>query len=87
MDIKQFLNNIPSTPRERSSAIKEAIDDGKIYISLINKHGYRFKIYFKDGYIIKSRQLKTSPQAIDYIRNNQSIAVLSDDARALINDD
>lgn len=79
MDINDFIINIPATTRERESKIKEALDSGKVYISLINKNNKKhFKIYFKDGNNIKTRQLKYNDTTKEYILKNKDIVTFSD---------
>lgn len=86
MDLQVFLANIPVTTRERNSAVKDALDNNKIYISLVTKNNKKhFKIYFKDGNTIKSKQLKVTDVTKEYILKNISIVTLSDTAREFLN--
>ena len=82
MDLNDFITNLPTTTRERNSEVREALDSGKLYISLINKNNKKhFKIYFMQGDVVKTKQLKTSENAKKYILENKNIVVFSNSAK------
>ena len=81
MEISDFISSLPVTTRERDSKIKDALDSGKVYISLINKNNKKhFKIYFKDGDSIKTKQLKVTDTSMSYILKNKDIISFSESA-------
>lgn len=87
MDLQTFITNIPVTTRERASKIKEALDGGSVaYISLITKNNKKhFKIYYKDGTTVKTKQLKCSDITKNYMIKNKDAITLSEDARKYLN--
>lgn len=85
MDLSQFLINLPTVTRERHSDIKETLDAGKIYVTAINKNNKKhFKLYYKDGGEVKTKQLKVTAATVLYISQNLSIVTLSDTAQKLL---
>lgn len=89
INLTQFLEALPTTTRERSSAIQDAVNEGKIYISLINRNGNdTFKLHFKatpNATTITEKQLKATPEVARYLAGNDTLAVFSDKARTCIN--
>lgn len=86
MNINEFLSNLPTTTRERQSDIQDALNAGKLYVSVITKNTKKhFKIYFRDGETTTSKQLKCSPNSKDYILKNKELIEFSKDAKEYLN--
>lgn len=87
MELKQFLNAIPASTRERASAIKNALNNKDIYISVINKNNKKyFKLYYyNDAKQLKNKQLKISDISKQYILKNKDIISFSDSAKNILN--
>lgn len=86
MDLNQFLSAIPATTRERASAIKDALNNKDIYISIINKNDKKyFKLYYyNDDKQLKNKQLKISDISKQYILKNKDIIEFSDNAKKIL---
>lgn len=86
MDLNQFLSAIPTSTRERASAIKNALNNKDIYISVINKNDKKyFKLYYyNDAKQLKNKQLKITDISKQYILKNKDIISFSDSAKDML---
>ena len=86
MDLNEFLSNIPTTTRDRKSAVKKALKTKSVYISIITKNNKKhFKMYFYNNNTLKTKQLKMNDVSKKYILENKNIAAFSDKAKNYLN--
>lgn len=87
MNLQEFLNGVPQSTRERTSAIKEALKNKDIYISIINKNNKKyFKLYYYNELKqLKTKQLKITDISKQYILKNKDIVAFSDNAKDMLN--
>lgn len=84
MNLNDFINNLPTTTRERSSIIDDTIKQGKIYINYdVNKKS--FKLYYLNVQGKKTvKQVKDSDTFRDYLKNNIKLVVLNNNAQQVL---
>ena len=87
MDLNEFLSNIPTTTRERASEIKNALKEKDIYASVVNKNEKKyFKLYFYNGDILKTKQLKITPENKGYVLMGENISVFSEKVKDILSE-
>lgn len=85
MNISEFIENIPVTTRTRDSKIRTALEQGKIFVSVINKNNKRhYKIYYMNNNVVKTKQLKLSDSSTEYLKKNIELLELSEEAQNVL---
>ena len=85
MNLSDFLSDRPKKTLEKTSVIKETLDAGKVYISLITKKEKDFfKVYYRDGSVDKVFQMKKTAASIEYLKKYNKLARFSDKAAAAL---